>query len=669
MLRLSISTNSRCLTILVAGLACLAGQPTLAQAGREGLQPQVLAEVFSPKRQLHFSFVLLPDGQPAYRVRYRGKAVIADSALGLELQGQPPLGPGLRLASVEYDSADETYEVVAGKSNPVRNHYHSVLLKLEETGRLQRKLWLQARAYDDGVAFRYMLPAQPRLTEIRLIQERTKFRLAKDGTAFPLYLPGFRNSYEGEHFKVPVTGLLAELLIGLPLLVELPGVAWLAITEAHLENYAGMYLTHPGGTRSLELEVRLAPRLDVPGLSVLAIPAHRSAWRAIMIADEPGRLIESNLVINLNPPCALKDTSWIRPGKKTSPWWPGSVVTGADFQGGMNTQTMKYYTDFASRSNIPYLVIDAGWYRNDDVTDVNRDLNLREVIRYAASKNVGVWLWAHWAVIDRQMEIAFPLFREWGVKGVKLDFMQRDDQVMVDFYHRAVREAAKHRLMIDLHGAYKPTGLQRTYPNLMAHEAALGFEYAKWSARSTPEVNVMLGFTRMLAGPMSIGVGAFNNVTHAEFVPRNRAPMVLGTRAHHLALYVVFENPFAGVVDHPGAYENLPEFEFIRHVPTVWEETRVLNAEAGKYVTIARRRGQEWYVGSITDWDPRQFELPLDFLAPGGYTAEVYADAADAHRYPKHVTIEQRFVDRSQMLKVVLAPGGGCAIRLRPLRP
>lgn len=313
-------------------------------------------------------------------------------------------------------------------------------------------------------------------------------------------------------------------------------------------------------------------------------------------------------------------------------------------------------------------MIDSGWYRNKDVTDINPDLDLKEVIGYARSKGVGIWLWARWNEIEPQMEKAFPLFREWGIAGVKLDYMDRDDQTMVDFYQRAVKAAATHRLMIDLHGAYKPTGLRRTYPNLMAHEAALGFEYAKWSARSTPEVNVMLPFTRMLAGPMSIGVGGFNNVTRQEFVPRSRAPMVLGTRAHHLALYVVFENPFAGVVDHPGAYENQPEFEFIRHVPTTWDETRVLKAQAGKYITVARRRGEEWYLGSITDWDAREFEVPLDFLEAQSYAAEIYADGPNAAVNPKHVVIEKKTVDRTGVLKVSLAPGGGQAVRLRPAR-
>lgn len=646
---------ARLVVLLAIANSCLGQRQEESLAG---------VDVLSPDRQLRLAISANPTGPVCYQVEFRGKPVIQTSALGLELEGAPVLGDNMRVVSAERSSADQTYNVVSGKSNPVREHYNSVLAKMQETTRSGRRLWVEARAYDDGVAFRYVVPEQPRLTELRLTRERTHFVLSKDGPSYPLYLPSFRNSYEGEHSTVPVSGMSGSL-VGLPLLVELPGVAWVALTEAHLENYAGMYLVHPAGHRP-KLEARLSPRLDQPELSVIGVPPFNSPWRVLMVADDPGRFIESNLVVNLNPPSALSDTSWIKPGKKTSTWWPGSIVTGVDFQGGMNAATMKYYTDFAARSNISYLVIDAGWYRNDDVTDLNPQLDLPDVIRHAKERGVGIWLWVHWAVIDRQMEMAFPLFAKWGVAGVKLDFMQRDDQAMVNFYQRVVKNAAKHKLLIDLHGAYKPTGLRRTYPNLMAHEAALGFEYAKWSARSTPAVNVMLAFTRMLAGPMSIGVGGFNNATPAEFVPRSRAPMVLGTRAHHLALYVVFENPFAGVVDHPGAYENQPEFEFIRRVPTAWDETRVLNGQAGKYVTIARRRGQEWYIGSITDWDARQFEVPLNFLGDGSYAAEIYADASDAAANPKHVLITRNPARRAATLKFALAPGGGCAVRLIP---
>jgi alpha-glucosidase len=288
------------------------------------------------------------------------------------------------------------------------------------------------------------------------------------------------------------------------------------------------------------------------------------------------------------------------------------------------------------------------------------------ILAHAREKKVGVWLWAHWTDINRQMDEAFSLFEKWGIAGVKIDFMDRDDQWMVDFYRRVLKKAADHHLMIDLHGAYKPDGIRRTWPNLLTREGVMGAEYNKWSARITPDHNVTLPFTRMLAGPMDYTPGGFRNATREQFEARNRQPMVMGTRAHQLALYPIFESALQMVSDFPEAYKGQKEFAFIKAVPAIWDETRVVNGKPGDYITVARRRGREWFVGSITGWKPNELEVPLEFLGRGDFIAEIYSDAADANVNPTHITSEEKRVTAATVLHVKMANGGGQAIHLRP---
>ncbi len=560
--------------------------------------------ITSPDGAVEFAISGPPQGMaenpsPRYRVGFHGKTVIADSGLGLQLEGQPPFPGGWKPAAVKTLQGDETYRVPAGKSNPIRDHYHGLVIDYAEGGGQNRTMSIEARAYDDGVAFRYIVPEQPALHEgITLTRERTEFRFAGDATTFPLILRNFTTSYEDEYQKRNLSGLHPEWLIGLPLLAELPGVAWAAIAEAHIEDYAGMYLSH--GASSFSLEARLPPLKNHPASAVLAKTPMRSPWRVILLGREPGRLIESNLLLNLNPPSAIADTSWIKPGKTAWDWWSGSYAEGVSFRPGMNTATMKHYIDFAAGSGFPYMLIDAGWAARrgrgtpDDITAVNPALDMPELLRHAKERNVKLWLWAHWTSVDRHMDEAFPQFERWGVAGVKIDFMDRDDQVMVAWYRKVLQKAAEHHLMIDFHGAYKPDGIERTYPNLLTREGVMGLEYLKWSARVTPVYNCTLPFTRMLAGPMDYTPGGFLNVTREAFVPRNRQPMVMGTRAHQLALYVVFESHLQMVSDYPERYRgaNEKDFAFVRAVPASWDETRVLAGRPMEFIALARRRAR-----------------------------------------------------------------------------
>ena len=417
------------------------------------------------------------------------------------------------------------------------------------------------------------------------------------------------------------------------------------------------------------------------GVAVDTRTPFKSPWRVLMIGDAPGRLIESNMILNLNPPSKIADTSWIQAGKSAWDWWSGDTATGVSFTPGMNTETLKHYIEFASESGFPYMLIDAGWAKPTpgakpgdyadpaDITQFNPKVDIPELLRYAKEKNVRIWLWSHWTSIDKYMDQAFPLFEQWGVAGVKIDFMNRDDQWMVDWYRRVVEKAAEHHLMIDYHGAFKPDGLRRTYPNLMTREGVMGKEYSKWSARVTPVHNTTLPFTRMLAGPMDYTPGAFNNTNLENFVARNVMPMSLGTRAQELALYVVFESPLEMVSDYPEQYKGQKAFDFIKQVPATWDEVHVIDGFPMRYITLARRSGKDWYVGSLTNWEERNTKVPLDFLGDGKYVAEIYADGPDAASNATHIAFSKRPVDRSTVLDVHMVSGGGNAIWIHPAEP
>jgi alpha-glucosidase len=610
--------------------------------------------------------------QLVYRVTFRGKPLIDASALRQELEGQRPLGSDVRIVSAMPSSADETYRLIAGKASEVRNHYNALRVELEEPSGLRRKLVIEARAYTDAIAFRYVVPEQNAVRTFHLTKESTEFRIAKDATSYSLLLPNFHSMYESEFVKLPISafsnqgGVASKVLIGLPTLMEVPGVAWMAIAEADLRGNSSMYLTNPSGSwLGHYFESVLAPADEDPAVIVKGTLPHHSAWRVLLVGDEPGRLIESNVLTSLNPDSEIADASWIHAGKASWDWWNGTL--GADGKPAYTTETMKYYVDFAARSGFPYMLVDAGW-SDRDITKMNGKVDIPELVKYAATKNVKVWIWLYYGSVDALMEQAFPLYEKWGVAGMKIDFIERDDQRGVDWYYRVAKLAAEHHLMVDFHGSTKPSGLERAFPNVMGYEGVLGMEQSKAGMRDSPEHHVTLPFTRMLAGPMDYTPGSFHNVTREEFMPRMEAPVTMGTRAHQLAMYVVYQAAFQMVADSPQAYEGQPAFQFIRDVPATWDETRVLNGRPGEFVTIARRQGRDWFLGSMTNWSPRQLDLALDFLDKGDYRATLYADAADSEQHPTNVRIETHMVNRASHLQASLTAGGGYAVRFVPLK-
>ena len=637
------------------------------------------ATVSSPDGRLVLTIDTTTDGATPptphliYQLSFRGKLLVEPSALRLDLEGQPPLGSNMQIVNTTGLSEDHTYKLVTGKASQVRDHYNAVRVDLQELGGMGRKLTIEARAYDDAVAFRYFVPEQNAMSDFRLIKEGTEFRIAKDATAYALVLPNFRSGYESEYIKLPISafsnqgGVSSKVLIGLPLLMEVPGVAWMGITEANLRDYSSMYLTNPSGSWTGHwFESVLAPSIEDPDVIVKGALPHSSAWRVLLVGDEPGRLVESNVITSLNPESEIADTSWIHAGRASWDWWNGSL--GPRGKRAYTTETMKYYEDFAAKSGFEYMMLDAGWSDHNDITKMNGTVDVPELVRYGKEKGIKVWIWLLANHVERQMDEAFPLYEKWGVAGLKIDFILRDDQHGINFYYRAAKKAAEHHLMLDFHGATKPSGIERTYPNILSYEAVLGMENSKTGTRDNPEYHTTIPFTRMLAGPMDQTPGAFDNSTREEFTPRMEFPMVMGTRAHQLAMYAVFQCAFQMVSDVPYAYDNQPAFQFIKDAPGTWDETHVLNGRPGVYITVARRHGNEWFLGSLNNWDARQLDLPLNFLGSGNYTAEIYSDTNDAVEHPKNVRTERKAVTRSSHLQAALAPGGGYAVRFVPVQ-
>jgi alpha-glucosidase len=636
-------------------------------------------EVSSPDHQIAVHFSVLPGasnraggpyGQLAYAITFHQKKIFEDSALRLELANQAPLGAAVQIASVATGSGVDDYSLAAGKTSAVHDAYNSLKVQAQESGSPGRVFEIEARVYNSGLAFRYLVPAQPALLRYQLTQEDTEFRPVMDADAWALRLPNYQSAYESEYVPQVLSalsnqgGVSSYILNGAPVLLHMPGLAWAAIGEADLEGNAAMYLENPTGNWTGHYLVsKISPALDGKRPAVDASLPHDSAWRVILLGDTPGQLVESNLITDLNPPNRVADTSWIRPGKASWNWWNGDL--GPDGQSAYTTQNMEYYVDFAAESGFPYMLLDAGWSERD-ITKMRGNVDVPELVRYAAKKNVKIWIWLYSKAVAEQMQQAFPLYEKWGVAGVKIDFVLRNDQGGIQWYYDVAKLAAEHHLMVDFHGATQPWGIQRTYPNVLDYEAVLGLENNKAGRRDGPVNRTTFPFTRMLSGPMDYTPGGFDNVTREDFAARDKNPMVMGTRAQQLALYVVFEEPLAMVSDAPSAYANQPAFRFIKDVPTAWDATQVLNGEPGEFVTIARRHGNEWYLGSLTNWTPRDLRITLQFLGKGAYQAELYEDAADAAQNPKHVSIREQSVRSSDNLVLHLASGGGCAIRFVP---
>jgi len=600
--------------------------------------------------------IRVEDDASRFSVRWRGETVVAASPLGLELDGAPAFGT-LALERREDTEVDREIPLVATKASVARDRYRGATLTFRETDAPARKLIIDMRAYDDGVAFRYRIDDP---VPVRLKGEHTAFVLSGNPECLATQVePAHEKPFEQLAFSKLSEGVRYDV----PLVcTSQSGRASLAIAQAHLEGYAGASLQREGDALRLQLSA-------VPGRTGPAYVSGsglRTAWRVVMLGDRPGDMIASHLIGNLNPP-PDGDFGWVKPGKAAWDWWSGPLE-------GVKPELATYrrFIDFAAESGFPYYLIDAGWSLGagpccearptTDVTRAAEGIDMPELVRYAADKGVGLLLWVHWEHLAPRMDEVLDTYARWGIKGVKVDFMNRDDQDMVAFYQRLADATAKRRLLLDMHGAYVPAGLQRSYPNYITQEGVLGAEWNKMDKRITPRHNLMLPYTRMLAGPMDYTPGGFRHVTPAKFEVRAVMPLTQTTRGQALAMYVVYDSPLQMVSDDPEAYRNAEGFEFIRRVPTAWDETQFLSGEPGRDIVLARRSGAAWYVGAMTADAGRDARVPLRFLPAGRYRATVWEDG-DA---PDRVRRSERFVTAREVLDLRLSSAGGAAVILEP---
>jgi alpha-glucosidase len=607
-------------------------------------------------------------GQVRYDLLLNGRAVMENCTLSLDVEHRK-LGVEPKVAEAKPSSHDEIVKpVVRQKFASIRDHYNELRLNMEDG------YAVVFRAYNEGAAYRF---------ETSLREDKTKIYGEEAAFSFPsdfvVYYPqedSFYSHNERKYLPQLLSEIAPQFIATLPAVVDIGGGAKLAIAESDLDDYPGLWLRGTGGNGLAatfpQYPLQFVQTSDrdykpVQTADYIAQTAGRRTfpWRVFGIADHDADLLTNGIVYLLERPSEVQDTSWIKPGKVAWDWWNDWNIDGVDFHAGINTKTYEYYVDFAAKYGIPYIILDDGWYKLGNLLEVTPELNMQELIDYAKQKNVGIILWASWKTLDDQLIPALDQFEKWGVKGIKVDFMQRSDQIMIEYFYRVCREAAKRHMLVDFHGDQKPAVMMRTWPNLINTEGVRGMEWSKWSAESEPKHNVTLPFTRMFLGPMDYTPGAMRNATRATFRPISSQPMAMGTRCHQLAMYVVYEAPLQMLSDSPSNYLREPEaMEFLGAVPTEWDDTKVLDAKIAEYVVVARRNGKDWYIGAMSDWTPHTLDIDLSFLPDGNFTMDAYQDGVNADRNASDYKKTSMQVNRGTKLKLQLASGGGWAARI-----
>ena len=665
--------------VIPIGIVLLSCSPVAAAAGGAA------REVRSPDGKI--AITIHTDAPLGYSVTVDGKPLLVRSRLGLDLADNVKLGEKPVVESEARRSADNRWEYKFGKNRYVRDRYKELSLTLKEGG---IAFGVVARAYNDGVAFRMVLPKQPGMDSFAITRDATEFTFADDdpvwagwNNAEGAVRPegGFIGSQEWRYLPNTLSGLNPGFKHGLPFLVQTPA-AYVALTESDLLDWSGMWLAPKAGAK-YTLEAQLAPPIpakpwptrhpaDATGAAVntagappgevqkglvVANTPHNSPWRVFIVGRRPYDLIQSDLVLNLATPSKLADDSWVKPGMSAwGTWWPNV--------GQNDLPTLKQYIQLAADMSWPY-----------QLSEIGDKSIVPELVAYAKARGVRVWLWFHFndfidsAVYKRD----FPMYAQWGIAGLKIDFIDRDDQWAVNWYEDIARTAAENHLLIDFHGAFKPTGLGRTWPNQITREGIQGNEYNKWSDKETPEHRATLPFTRVLAGPGDYTPGGFANRQPSQFQSGTKPTEVQATRAGELAMFILIESPFTVACDSPDDYKDkdgayLPGMDFLKGLPTVWDETRGLAGEVGKYVVEARRNGKNWYLAAIADRNGRELPVPLKFLGKGEWKVSLWEDAADSGQNAEHLVKNDKTVRSSDTLQLKLAPSGGTVAIFSPAK-
>jgi len=644
--------------------------------------------VISPDKKL--TLIISDDGGLRYRVEFDGKPLLSNSVLGLAFADGTTLGPAAKITDAQTSARNSTWDNPLGQRRTELDRFRELRIELKEGTSPARSFALIARAYDDGVAFRYDLPESSGLGEFTLQRELTEFRFPSD---YRTWAGGESDSAEATYSEVKLSAIAQQspdkrragqpFRSLLPLLVKTPS-AYVAVAESDLLDWAGLFLT---GTGETAVRVELAPRQDKRGAVVGRVPM-LSPWRVLMVGRNAGDLVTNDLVTNLATPSRVTDTSWIKPGISAwDAWWTGLNSSQPEYKGTVargDNRSHREYIDFASEMGWPYQIVDWFWYEHmtdwkknlysrpnnpsGDFTRSAPDINLPELIDYARQKNVRLFVWGH--SLDLQtagIDKTFEYFSSLGVVGVKIDFMNSDSQETVQWYVKVLESAARHRLMVNFHGAYKPTGLARTYPNFITQEGVLGNEFNKLNGtRVDARHTLILPFTRGLLGPMDFTPGGFVNRTPSTFKVTYPA-QVIGTRVRQLAMTVVYRSPLLVLCDSPANYRGQPGVEFFRGLPTVWDDSMVLSAEVDKYIVIARRSGSRWYIAAMNGDAPLTLKVPLSFLGSTNknWSLHEFADGDDPTK-PETVAETTRDIDMSSPLTLHLQPSGGYTAVISP---
>lgn len=647
--------------------------------GSMSLTAQKSYQLQSPDKKLQAVVTVGDDIR--FSFTHDGTEVLAASPISMTLQNGVVLGASPKVSKVLKAAVDKVIPSPFYKKTEVQDIYNEMTLSF------RGNYGLVFRMYNDGLAYRFTTKMK---NDIVVVDEEADYTFSSDHMAFAPYVNSkkatfeeqFMNSFEQPYVHEPITKLNSKRLMILPLLVELDGGKKLCITEADLEDYPGMFLNNStdkpvlkpifasypkvkkqGGHNNLQMLVEEREDYIAKTSGTRAFP-----WRVFIVSENDKQLADCDMVYRLASPCRLQDVSWVKPGKVAWDWWNDWNIYDVDFRAGINTETYKYYIDFAAEHGIEYVILDEGWSVNmaADLMQVIPEIDIPELVNYGKSKNVGIILWAGYHAFDRDMEKVVKHYSNMGVKGFKVDFMDRDDQEMVDFNYRAAETCAKHKLILDLHGTYKPAGMNRTYPNVLNFEGVHGLEQMKWSpAVDQMKYDVIIPFIRQVAGPMDYTQGAMRNAAKGNYYPCNSEPMSQGTRCHQLAMYVILESPFNMLCDAPSNYMREPEsLDFIANIPTVWDESITLDGKIGEYIVTARRHGNTWYVGGMTNWDARDIEVDLSFLKEKGKTVTLFKDGINAHRSGRDYKKENIKLNDKDKVKIHLAPGGGFAMKI-----
>jgi len=604
--------------------------------------------------------------------------IITPSAISMTLGNGETLGHQTKILSSKKTSLNELIRTPIYKKSEVKNQCNQLLLECKGA------YGIIFRAYDEGVAYRFFTRRQG---ELVIQSEEARFNFNQDDTCYVPYVRDLRGkdqmiqSFEALYTEKPFTALYRDSLIFLPVLVKMPDQHKVVITEADLDDYPGMYVQpesgpafgfaglHPaypleeyqGGFRMLNTMVsKRAPY-------IAKVNGNRDfPWRAVIVSVRDADLLNNDMMVKLAAPSRLTDISWIRPGKVAWDWWNDWNISHVNFKAGINTETYKYYIDFASANKLEYIIMDEGWSDPLDLMVVSPNIKLAEIVDYGIQKNVSVILWASWYAVNQKTTEAFSKYAAMGIKGFKIDFMDRDDQKMVASLYRIAQKAADYKLVIDYHGMYKPSGLMSTFPNVLNCEGVKGMENVKWTPHDdVPRYDVSIPFIRMMAGPMDYTPGAMRNATKSSFRPDGSMPMSQGTRAHQLAMYTVFEAPLQMLSDNPTVYMKESEStDFIAKMPTTFDETFALDGSLGEFAAIARKKNNIWYVGVLNNWNARDITIDFSFLGNGDYDAEIFKDGMNADRDATDYKKEIVQVNGITKLSIHLSEGGGWAARI-----